>query len=269
MITGLESADLKLKRAETHIKAIESSGGGDSRNSSARIIPQPNSESTVDLSGDVPDPQISILAGEAIYQIKSALDHLAFDLVKINAGKAQLPAKWERKCEFPLMLDVPTMGNPAISVRLPLEYNYFSRTLPGISNEAFTFIEAIQPYYGRDTSNILMVIGQLANIDKHRHLHIINPQVYHSSELLGPTVNLLTVRRVEHGAKIEPAFTPEMMNEDGAVYMERFVHQYVSFDETVLVPNTARLPIYHLLQLCVNEVRGIILPCFHKFIQGP
>lgn len=268
MIDGLQSAELKLKRAETHIKAIDTSGGGDSHASSARIIPHPNSEPTVDLSGDVPDPNISILAGEAVYQIKSSLDHLAFDLVKLNVSNIQLPAKWDRRCEFPLLLDVPTTGNPAVPVSLPLEYNYFSRTLPGISEGAFRFIEAVQPYHRRNTGNILMIIEQLSNIDKHRHLHIINPQAYYRAQLISPNGNHLSVRRVEHGAKLEPAFPSEMIKQDGAVYVEDFMHPFVSFDESVLEPRTARLPIYHLLQLCVNEIRTAIFPAFEILLKG-
>ena len=268
MISGIESAELKLKRAEIHIKAIETSGGGNPHATSARIVSHPDSESTVDLSGDVPDPNISLLAGEAVYQIKSSLDHLAFDLVKLNVSNIQLPAKWERRCEFPLLLDVPTAGNPPISLTLPLEYNYFSRTLPGISNNAFTFIEAVQPYYRMNTGNVLRVIEQLANIDKHRHLHIINPQAYYRARLISPAGNHLSVRRVEHGAKLEPAFPTEMINQDGAMYVEDFMHPFVSFDESILEQRTARLPIYNLLQLCVNEIRTIIFPAFEKFLKG-
>jgi hypothetical protein len=268
MMDGLESAELKLKRAETHIKAIETSGTGDTHATSARIVPHPNSESTVDLSGDLPDPNISLLAGEAIYQIKSSLDHLAFDLVKRNASNIQLPAKWERRCEFPLLLDVPMTGNPAVPFSLPLRYNYFARTLPGISEGAFGFIEAVQPYHRRNTGNVLRIIEQLSNIDKHRHLHIINPQAYYRAQLISPAGNHLSVRRVEHGAKLEPAFPPEMIEQDGAVYVEDFMHPFVSFDESVLETPTARLPIYHLLQLCVNEIRTVIFPAFEILLKG-
>lgn len=268
MLSGIESAELKLRRAEIHIEAIENSGGGYSHRSSARIVPQGNHDSTVDLSGDIPDPNIAILAGEAIYQIKSSLDHLAFDLVKLNVRNIQLPAKWDRQCEFPLILEVPKAGNPAVPVSLPLQYNYFSKSLPGISEGAFTFIEAIQPYYRRNTGNILRMIGQLANIDKHRHLHIINPQTFHKAELISPGGNHLTVRRVEHGAKIEPAFPDEWIQQEGAVYVESFMHPFVSFDESVLETRTARLPVYHILQLCVIEIRNVIFPAFERFLKG-
>jgi hypothetical protein len=136
--------------------------------------------------------------------------------------------------------------------------------------DAFTFIEAIQPYHARNTGNILRTIANLANIDKHRHLHIINPQAHFVAKLISPNPigNRLSVRRVEHGAKIDPAFPNDWTKREGAVYTERFTSPFVSFDESVLDSDTARLPICQVLQLCVDEVRGFIIPAFDKFFDS-
>ena len=41
-----------------------------------------------------------------VYQLRS-LDHLAFDLVKLNASGIQLPLNWRESCFFPLYLKIP------------------------------------------------------------------------------------------------------------------------------------------------------------------
>jgi hypothetical protein len=63
--------------------------------------------------------------------------------------------------------------------------------LPGI--EAFTFIEKIQPYNERNVNDALRALAKLANIDKHRHLHVVNQQAVHApvregEEGSGPTL---------------------------------------------------------------------------------
>ena len=57
-----------------------------------------------------------------------------------------LPAKWQRNCRFPLCIEIPKEGNPPAPVRLPLPFNFFAKSLPGIIVQAFTFIEALRPY---------------------------------------------------------------------------------------------------------------------------
>jgi len=232
------------------------------------IIPHSDSESTLDFRAD-PDLDIAILAGEAVYQIKSALDHLAFDLVKINETRIQLPLNWIRRCHFPLLLEVPVKGNPPVSETTPLPYNYFHGSLPGISKQAFEFIECIQPYYRRNTGNVLRPLAQLSDIDKHSCLHILNPQGYHTAELTGPKGNYLSVRRAARGDKLKSPFLAEQLDDKGAVYMEHVAHVFVSFDEGVLDKNTAALAVDGILQLCVNEVQGIIIPAFAEFLKNP
>jgi len=77
------------------------------------------------------------MAGEVLYQLRSTLDHLAFDLVKLNRIGTPLPSEWEENCCFPLWIDPLTK---------PPFYNCFKSCLPNISKAAFAFIESVQPY---------------------------------------------------------------------------------------------------------------------------
>ena len=86
------------------------------------------------------------MAGEIVYHLRSALDHLAFELVKTNPQRVTLPADWQRRCQSPLCIEIPRTGNPPVPVEVPLPFNFFKKSLPEITAQAFTFIEALQPY---------------------------------------------------------------------------------------------------------------------------
>jgi hypothetical protein len=241
VISGIESAVLKLRRASVHINAIKASVLRYSAHNPGQIASQAGGKNTLDFRED-PDLEIAILAGEAVYQVKSSLDHLAFELVKFNPGKMKLPDNWEKHCEFPLMLDVPAKGNPSNPLQLPLPYNYFKDRLPGISKQAFKFIETVQPYYRRNTANVLRPIAQLSNIDKHRHLHVLDPQAYHIAQFTSKRWNHLSVRRANRGDRLDCPIPAEWFQEKDAVYLENVGHPFVSFNERVLGKNMASLP---------------------------
>jgi len=208
-----------------------------------------------------------VLAGEVIYQIRSALDHLIFDLVQLNHSKITLPKGWDKRCDFPLFLEVPTVGNPPVPFKLPVPYSRFEGNLPGISPTAFTFIESVQPYYARDGGKQLRLLAQLSNIDKHRHLHVINPQAYVREEIVFANgSNHLSVRRTQGGTEFKPAFT---LNALGTVNVQGVCHPFVSFDESALGRQASALPVDHILQLCLDCAQGIIVPAFDKFLKNP
>src|ERR1700676_40470 len=166
MISGIESAKLKLVRAAEHIDAVRHATWEYTADEPSRVTKHPNG--SYELNFIQPPPaSISILSGEAVHQIRSALDHLAFELVKLNPTRITLPAEWEEHCAFPLRLKTPKQQ--------PI-FNCFEHMLPGITKSAFTFIEAVQPYKGENAGNVLRNLVVLSNIDKHRHLNLTKPQ---------------------------------------------------------------------------------------------
>src|SRR5271166_5582245 len=102
MISGLDSASVKIARAAVHVDAIR------------RVINSlASTANTYEIIKDAdgkekirfliqPPTQIAVLSGEVVYQLRSALDHLAFDLVKRNQSGITLPANWDARCDFPL-----------------------------------------------------------------------------------------------------------------------------------------------------------------------
>jgi hypothetical protein len=105
-----------------------------------------------DMGLGEPPIQLSLLAGEIAYQLRSALDHLVYQLISANG---QTP---DRKGQFPIF-------------KSPNEYE--SRAGPmiqGLSPRAGAVIESLQPYHrhiatGYDT---LWMLNDLNNTDKHR-----------------------------------------------------------------------------------------------------
>jgi hypothetical protein len=269
---GLASARLKIIRASEHIKAIEDIIATYSAGEPHEIIPQANRKEKIHIVRE-PPPEISIIAGEVFYQLRSALDHLIFDLVKLNRRNVVLPFGWEKRCEFPLLTEVPTKGNPPIAYNLPLQYSLFEKGLPGITAQAFTFIEAVQPYNGRSpvimgSLDTLKALAKLSNIDKHRHLNVTVAKV-RKNELVtcdpGGQRGGWTI--FHDNAEIEPVIGTESAM-GRAVDMERTFTTIVAFGESTL-PDIANVPVQVLLHLCAYTVETLIVPAFEKFIQNP
>lgn len=261
MISGIASAKLKLVRAAEHIKAISPYISSYIAGVLYEVVSGPKGKDTVHVR-QVPPPEIGLIAGEVIYHIRSALDYLAFDLVKVNTAGSVLPVDWEQNCCFPLWLRAPK--------KTPV-YNCFKHILPGINRTAFTFIESVQPYHrgkigGDDVPRVLWFLAQLSNIDKHRHLNITPVQIGEMQEIDlqwgGGEMRYQTLRS---GAEIES--TAAIMRRPHAVNVNRSFSSYVTFDETALGPDESIFAVQMILEFCLNAVEGVILPAFEKFIQ--
>lgn len=262
MRIGLQSAKLKLDRAEKHIKDIEPHLLAYAARVLHEVVTNPKGKKSVHV-GELPPIEISILAGEALYQMRSTLDYLVFDLVKLNLSGSVLPANWEENCCFPLWVNAP---------KKPPRYNCFESRVPGISNAAFTFIESVQPYHRRDavytTPNILYLLAQLSNIDKHRHLNLTPVNVSHLQSITTKVGMAHTsFRTLRDGTELKPAFSPEEMAD--AVKVESEFSSYLTFDESALGPSLAQLAVTLVLQSCLDVIQRVIVPAFEKLVKNP
>lgn len=128
----------------------------------------------------------SILAGEIIYNVRTALDHLAWQVVLRCGGQPT------RQTAFPIFADEDSFDESS------------QRMLAGMSEEARVLIRALQPFVtGRDHPQMetLWVLHELHNIDKHRVLHL--PELYLTSASYlfeGPAdAEVETVVRLDRG----------------------------------------------------------------------
>jgi hypothetical protein len=103
-------------------------------------------------------PMFGILVGEIVHNLRSALDHIVYQLV-IHATNAPPPVV--SKTQFPIFLDAAGFKH-----RGPL-------LLKGVGTKAAALIKAMQPFAtGEGVKSPLWHLSQLSNIDKHRTIHL-------------------------------------------------------------------------------------------------
>lgn len=104
---------------------------------------------------------LGILAGEAAYHLRGALDHLVYQLALLNVRNPS-------GTQFPLALDETVYRTPPA----PGKKSPRDSMLRGLREEYRAIIDEFQPYHDgeRARRNPLYVVGQFANIDKHRFI---------------------------------------------------------------------------------------------------
>ncbi|MEK6327348.1 MAG: hypothetical protein AABM66_07480 [Actinomycetota bacterium] len=99
------------------------------------------------------------LIGDCLFNFRSALDQLAFDLAVANR-KGQLTEKEKMDSEFPIF-----------HRRAPTKRD-LDRKIGAVHPKARKLIEGMQPY-GRKDRAALKYLDLLHNFDKHRTLHLV------------------------------------------------------------------------------------------------
>lgn len=162
----LEALDAKIERARSELRLLKADIAAFCEERARLIVREVCGEKERWVyHGDTPEAPIqwSVRAGEFAYNLRSALDHLVWQLVGVN-GKCP-----GRRNEFPIQ-DNSNRDN-------------FKRALNGVSPTAVAYIESVQPYhiveraYPSDADIArkgLAILNALCNMDKHRHLAIAN-----------------------------------------------------------------------------------------------
>jgi hypothetical protein len=184
------------------------------------------------------DMSIALIAGDFVCCLRSSLDHLVWQLIKVIGGE---PSK--RTC-------FPVLGENSLDAQL-----FFTKSVFGVPEEAIAIIRSLQPYQSGDAYKLhyLWILNTLWNIDKHRHIPLhaaITEYVYES----GPKP--LRVEKFEDHMKIFFAladkanvkFDPRPQSEV----------QFGNKDEGVLVNIQSLRAIY-------EAIRNQIIPAFARF----
>jgi hypothetical protein len=110
---------------------------------------------------------IPLVAGEALLQMRSALDHLAWNLVEIGCAKQSITLTTTEQKQI---------GFPIIDTDSPTEYEASrKRKVKGMTQAAIDAIDATKPYKGGN--DCLWRLNQLNNIDKHRFIVFAGAQL--------------------------------------------------------------------------------------------
>lgn len=156
----LDAPRLKLERAEKHLQDLETALASFYKLEPCKVVKYLHSEDGRQIFRSEftiePPPTLSIIAGDAIHNMRSALDWLICQLSLLNGAKTL------KGVEFPIFKDIPTG-------RLKGSFQYKIRFLP---DEAKQATEIIQPYHTGNLAKLqrLWLLQQLDITDKHRGL---------------------------------------------------------------------------------------------------
>ena len=155
----MEGVQAKLKRAREGLQNLELDIDRFCKFQGCQIdhcISKEAGKQTWTYRGDPQVPiEFSVRVGEIVYNLRSALDHLVWQLVLANGND---PGD---RNEFPIFHDQTKYLNAV------------KRKLKGVSLGAQSTIKAYQPFqkHGGIGSQLWMLHGR-SNIDKHRHLNM-------------------------------------------------------------------------------------------------
>ncbi len=165
MAADLDGVSVKLRRAKDLVGELRSIIEPLALEATTSIVGAPATTDPSTLiyrAMRVPaiDPIAATIAGDIVHNLRSALDHLAWQLVLLDNGRPT------EDTSFPLHESATNSnGNPRVLT-----------IAPGIRDTAImSAVEAMQPYtealYGHDPrTDSLSIIRRLNNIDKHRLL---------------------------------------------------------------------------------------------------
>jgi hypothetical protein len=167
------SAHLKLNRAGEHIETVNKLVEDWLRTDAYTISREKDPE-----TGDTvrraqiqcdPPPFISIVVGDAVENLRSALDHTVYSLAA-SASETALSLEVQEALMFPIVGNQNSKGQPADGSKI--YPRIASQRLIGIPDDARAFIESEQPYHWGDGYRYhwLWSLHELSRIDKHRRL---------------------------------------------------------------------------------------------------
>ena len=210
----------RLLRAQEHLEVIKGElltyYGSDLGNIRGQFKTKPP---IVRITGYVvgPSPRFHTVVGEFLHDVRSSLDHLAWQLVLENGGTPV-----EGHTRFPILKVRPTASSQGIH---PLP-----NVVGGVSNAALTLVDEAQPYYFGDAyaAHPFWVLHALWNIDKHRHIAVAGSRLdgfVLTSETPPFTFTLMTSSFNEHGAEIVVVADDPKVDANATTTLRMMVHE--------------------------------------------
>jgi len=165
----LDGCQMKLQRADKHLDELQGAVGAFLSRNPYELLTEHNDETgywnfRVKVR-DAPPLSLSAITGDVVHNLRSALDHLIWQLVSLG------PCAPDQRAEFPIFKD---------------EKHYLReapKKMGGAPSAARTTIDRLQPYHRGDAaeSHPLWMLHELDIIDKHRALHVTTTVLVGSS----------------------------------------------------------------------------------------
>lgn len=226
---------LKVERAKKHILDLEIARDRFIETEPYVIEPERNPQTGNYLFRvtklQPPPRDIGLIAGDVAHNLRSALDHLAYQLVVVNK---EIP---NRSTEFPIFDDAARYVAGS------------HRKIKLLSQSAQDAIEATKPYRGRN--NLLWFIHTMDIADKH---HTLLVALIH--------VGRWTVKMPVFGLFNIPESSPPLKEGDVIFTCEPKVYEHVKFTFDVTLENPeaiAGVPLLPTLHKATNRIDDLIL----------
>lgn len=155
----------KLDRAEEHFNLLDRLVDEYLRENAYRFVGEERTEAGywhyeayLEVDSFPPDEVWGPIIGDIVHNLRSALDHLAWQLA-LPEYRAEAP----RRISFPVVFEDPTKNQSTA--------DYLERKLDCLREDSRPLIDRAQPYRFPDINHPLWVLEALWNVDKHRMLH--------------------------------------------------------------------------------------------------
>jgi hypothetical protein len=177
----LTSCHLKIGRAKEHLETLGRELSAWAKTESMRVIKESEDGGRthrvfVEVIEPAPLARWSLVAGDCVHNLRSALDSLLYGIAIIQTG--QNPPPDEKKIQFPIVTDAASFQGEV------------KRRLQSLSPAVTQALETFQPYNRphSDLPPLLGILSVLSNQEKHRMLNV-GAATTHSASVELPTMS--------------------------------------------------------------------------------
>jgi len=176
--------DLKIERAKKHLRDLETALERFNETDPHEVVTKNNGEWEKVIGRVDPLPDcLALITGDVVHNLRSALDHLIWQLVIANGGE---PEKDPTRYSFPIWDSAAKTSFPGKA--------------KGVSPAALKIIEGLKPYKGGNEA--LWAINYLDVVDKHRLL------LAAAATAATMTIDMVAAAHAMKGERPPPAGTP-------------------------------------------------------------
>ena len=177
----------KLERAQESLEGLSSRIAFHCANEKIRLETATRQATDPDAGYQEPETvyEYSIAVGEIAYNLRSALDHLIWQLVSANGESPN------HRNEFPIFNDASDY------------HKSVGNRLRGLDDRQRGMIESFQPF--QDNQSVgphLWMLYRICNIDKHRYLNVVNTHSVTGAHLEGHVPSELEYLATTRGTEV-------------------------------------------------------------------
>lgn len=251
------SFERKLDRAHEHTRALDGQVTRwleRNRHAFVRKLDPDTGETVVTYQGMTEPPDLAPIVGDALQNLRSALDHLAFALSVAYSGHVSDDAA--ESIAFPIRQKAPPEGQ---------EDGSLVNNIRLIDPAAQTVIKELQPYLlGPDLyhTHPLWALNELARIDRHRFLHTVGAPVQHGTGLGGDNLYVvsMSIFPVRSPGAVVARYLVKPIDPTRPMHMDLDFTAEIQFNDGPRKGESATRVVADLESYVVNEVAARLVP---------